>query len=125
MFPLFRLGCDRLWTYPISVSSKIKTLALKQASGESFFFFNRSLLEEVGDWNGVGEDSVDSEIGLGDADGVDFDDDGVGVVEEVGAAAGVVDLDFVDVAVDFRGVRVDFDVVGLDFGDVGFNIITG
>ena len=68
---------------------------------------------------------MDSEIGLGDADGVDFDDDGVRVVEEVGAAAGVVDLDFVDVAVDFRGVRVDFDVVGLDFGDVGFNIITG
>lgn len=100
MFPLFRLRGDGLWTYPISVSSKIKTLALRPSCGKSFYSLNRSLLEVVGDWNGIGEDCGDSGIGIGDGGWADFGDHGGGLVEEEDSASGAVDEDFGSVGVD-------------------------
>ena len=99
-----------------SVSSKIKTLALKPSCGEPFFFSNRSLLEVVGDWNGIGEDCVHSGIGIGDGSQVDFGDDGVGLIEVADSASGAGDEDFGDAGVDLHAVR--------DFDAVGFGIIT-
>ena len=42
-------------------------------------FLNRGLFGAIGIWSGVGEGFFDSGIGLGDADGVDFDKDGAGL----------------------------------------------
>lgn len=56
----------------------------------------------VGDWNSIEEDSVDSEIGLGDSGGVDFGDDRVGLVKVVGSAAGAFGVEFGNTAVDLR-----------------------
>ena len=108
----------------------------------------------VWDCNGIGEDYVNSGIGLGGASGVafakvlgpaagsvvvdfrdvgvgggvDFGDDGVGFsVKVLGPAACSVRVDFEDLGLDFSTVRgVDFDVEGflVEFGNVGVDIIT-
>ena len=86
---------------------------MKPSPGESFFSLNRGLFEVVGDWNGVGEDCVDSGTGFKDAGRVDFGDDGVGLFKVVGPAAGAIGEDCVDSGTGFN------DAAGVDFGDDG------